>query len=310
MTIHNCSTSGHKWHFIANRDLTEKDRLQKIDCEKPNKNLCTFCFTSYLMKCKALKADKCLPCALRAKADKKLAMRSGLNKSPSGWLELTLTAPGADQFGWDKEKCNHLPAIKCSGKIGCKVNEIEGAVFNGEMPKNFNRYMQAVRRLFGVQVQYGKVFEAQARDLLHIHGLLTGVPAWPLKRINKELRRLAKVHGLGGQISVKRVCGDSPRDTQRAVGYVGKYLTKGSKTLQTVNFRTGEIRLGGYRDFTQSRSFGDSLKTIRAKRLEHYRMVLIGAKAQVAESTAGADATATGAERALDIYKKSYTFLE
>jgi hypothetical protein len=227
-----------------------------------------------------------------------------------GWLELTLTAPGADVLMWDKSKCNHVPAIKCSGKIGCKADEIGSAIYNGEMPKNWNRYVQAVRRLFDAEVQYGKVFEAQSRDVLHIHALIVGAPAWPQKRLERVLRLLAKNHGFGGQVSVKRVVGDSPKDRQRAVGYVGKYLTKGSKTLQTVNARTGEIRFGGYRDFTQSRHFGDTLKTVRLNRLEHYRSGKSVEEARIADDREAETATATGNEVALDNYKKSYTFIE
>ena len=313
----NCEQLGHAWKFTSwnrwTQKVTDAERelsIAKFDCDRPNKLTCTRCYVSVLAKCRALKDDKCVPCALRAKGDKKLVMQSGLMKSPMGWLELTLTAPGASVLGWDKSKCNHVPAMKCSGKIGCKANEIDSAIFNGLMPKAWNRYIQAVRRLFGVEVQYGKVFEAQARDLLHVHALIVGAPAWPLKRINKELRRLARVHGLGEQISVKRVVGESPKDRQRAIGYVGKYLTKGSKTLKTVSPRTGEIKVGGYRDFTQSRQFGDTLKTVRLNRLMHYQSAKSVEEARSAGEPEGSPAIATGDEVALDIYKKSYTLRE
>lgn len=313
-----CQPSKHQfgsftsWSYWMIRPVSDevKKMAEKLDCDRPNKLKCRLCFDEILIKCKALKEDKCVPCALRAKADKKLAMISGLMKAPMNWLEMTLTAGGIEGFPWDKSKCNHIPFVKCSGKIGCKADEVDSAVFNGQMPKNWNRFLQDARRLFGKDVQYCKVFEAQARDLLHIHTLITGAPAWPLKRINKELKRLAKRHGFGGQISVKRAVGDSPNDRQRAAGYVGKYLTKGSKTLKTVNFKTGEIRLGGYRDFTQSRSFGDTLKTIRRKRLEHYRTAILGERSGSVGNREAETALTTGAEGALDIYKKSYTLLE
>ena len=307
----------HKWRFQSFYFMAGSKKLpndwENFDCDRPNRLVCERCQHGVLIKCKSLKDSQCVPCSLRAKADKKLVMRSGLLRSPMGWIELTLTAPGAAKLPWDKSKCNHLPGIKCSGKIGCKPDEVDSALFNGSMPKNWNRYVQAVRRLFGVEVQYGKVFEAQARDLLHVHALIVGAPAWPLHRINKELRRLAVVHGLGREISVKRVMGDSPLDRQRAIGYVGKYLTKGSKTLKTVNLRTGELKVGGYRDFTQSRHFGETLKSIREARLMRYRLANGVDEARIAEAEsakAEGSATATGDEVALDIYKKSYTLIE
>ena len=298
--------------FIHYSKFTKIDCLVKIDCDSPVKMLYSCCGDSFIKKCGATKEDKCYPCAQRSKMDKMLAMISGLNKSSMGFLLLTVTAPGIKELPWEPLACNHISSMECSGKIGCKVDEIDGAEYNSRMPKNWNRYMQAVRRLFETEIQYGKVFEAQQRDVLHIHALLVGAPAWPIKRIKKELRRLAKVHGMGAQIDVKRVVGDSPNDKGRAVIYVAKYLTKGSKTLKTISKRTGEIRVGGYRDFTQSRAFGDTLKEIRFKRF------LYGQSAQNIEGAGTSKISEQGDETwdeqrgdeiALDIYKKSYTLI-
>jgi len=298
--------------FIHYSKFMHEDLIEKINCDNPIKFLYPCCSYSYIKKCGATKEDKCYPCAQRSKMDKKLAMISGLNKSPMGWIEITLTAPGAKDLPWNLVACNHISSIKCSGKIGCKVDEIDGAEFNSRMPKNWNRFMQAVRRLFSEEIQYGKVFEAQTRDVLHIHALLVGAPAWSIKRIEKEFRRLALVHGMGAQMSVKRPVGDSPNDKGRAVNYASKYLTKGSKTLKTVSARTGEIRVGGYRDFTQSRAFGDTLKEIRRKRLLHFQSAqnIEGAGTpMIVERGDTAVGEQRGDEKALDNYKKSYTLI-
>jgi hypothetical protein len=290
--------------------LTPSELLEQPNCETPNKLTYPCCGAYFITKCKATKENKCLPCATQAKIDKKIAMSSGLLKSPMGWIEMTLTAPGADVLGWDKAYCNHIEAMQCSGKIGCKVNDIEGAEFNTACPSNWNRFMQDVRRAFKVEVQYGKVFEAQTRDVLHIHALLVGVPNMPIKSIKKTIFSLAKKHGFGRQLVVKRVVGDSPMDRVRAVGYVAKYLTKGSKTLKTISVKTGEIKTGGYRDFTQSRNFGDTLKEIRSKRLLHWQsaQIIEGAEtSKITECNEVAWGGQPGDEIALDNYKKSYT---
>ena len=307
-----CARGQHERNFymVHHSKFTALDLLQKPNCDYPIKFVYPCCNYSHIQKCGATKEHKCYPCAQRSKMDKKLAMISGLNKSPMGWIEITLTAPGAKDLPWNPLACNHISSIKCSGKIGCKVDEIDGAEFNSRMPKNWNRFMQAVRRLFSEEIQYGKVFEAQTRDVLHIHALLVGAPAWSIKRIEKEFRRLALVHGMGAQMSVKRVVGDSPNDKGRAVNYASKYLTKGSKTLKTISGRTGEIRIGGYRDFTQSRAFGDTLKEIRRKRFLHFQTAqLIETAGKPSESSAEqiAEGCQRGDEIALDNYKKSYT---
>ena len=306
----NCGVSGHDYMAVMNRDLSGPDRQIKIDCEAPIKIVCTKCYFNFIIKCRATIEEKCLPCALRSKADKKLAVASGLDRSPMGWVELTLTAGGTDVHPWDMDKCNHSKSMKHSGKIGCRVEEMDSVCTNTDMPKDWNRLMQSLRRLLGSQVQYAKVFESQDRGLLHIHGILTNVQPMKIARLRKEITRLAKRHGFGGQISVKRVVGDSVNDRHKAVNYVAKYLTKGSKTLQTASRVTGEIRLGGYRKFTTSRKYGDSLKTIRAKRLIHFQMANSVGKAGFVECANGADTTPPGDEVALDDYKKSYTLLE
>src|SRR4051812_10428525 len=36
---------------------------------------------------------------------------------------VVLTAPGADQLPWDRSKCVHRPGVRCSGSLGCRVDE-------------------------------------------------------------------------------------------------------------------------------------------------------------------------------------------
>ena len=308
--MHSCNLPPLKPIFIPFEKLTVEDRAKEPNCESPFKMLYPCCGSAFVSKCGATKDWKCLSCATQSKMDKKLSLSSGLIKSPMGWVEMTLTAPGVEILGWDKSYCNHVSSMKCSGAIGCKVNDLEAAEFNSSVPSNWNRFMQDVRRSFKVEVQYGKVLEAQARDVLHIHALLVGMPAMPIKSIKRTILSLAKKHGFGRQLVVKRVVGDSPMDRVRAVAYVAKYLTKGSKTLKTVSFITGEIKTGGYRDFTQSRHFGDTLKEIRRKRFLHYLSAQNVEGAETSKITERSEVTCDerhGDEVALDNYKKSYT---
>jgi hypothetical protein len=310
--MHSCNLPPLKPVFIPFEKLSFEERSLQPNCEKPFKMVYACCGFSFVSKCGATKDWKCLFCATQSKMDKKLSLSSGLLKSPMGWVELTLTAPGVDLLGWDKSYCNHVSSMECSGKIGCKVNDIEGAEFNSSVPSNWNRFMQDVRRTFKVEVQYGKVLEAQARDVLHIHALLVGMPVMPIKSIKRTILSLAKKHGFGNQLVVKRAVGDSPMNRVKAVAYVAKYLSKGSQTLKTISQKTGEIRVGGYRDFTQSRNFGDTLKEIKRKRLLHYlsaQTVEGAGTPKITEGNEVACGEQRGDEVALDNYKKSYTLI-
>jgi hypothetical protein len=136
------------------------------------------------------------------------------------------------------------------------------------------------------------------------------MPAMPIKSIRRTILSLANKHGFGRQLVVNRVVGDSPMDRVKAVAYVAKYLTKGSKTLKTISLSTGEIKTGGYRDFTQSRNFGDTLKEIRRKRFLHYlsaQNVEGAGMSKITEGTEVACDNQRGDEVALDNYKMSYT---
>lgn len=44
--------------------------------------------------------------------------------------QFTLTAPGQDVLPWDSEKCTHPEGVKCSGKLGCRVEYYASLVYN------------------------------------------------------------------------------------------------------------------------------------------------------------------------------------
>ena len=236
-----------------------------IDCQKPNYLRCFICLDLQPISCGATWKHMCEPCARKWRSQQCERLSTGL-KNIASWLEIALTRPGKLEFPWDKSKCNHGEFEECSGTKGCKVEEADMAISNTEMSNDFNRWLEDVRRLFGSQVQYAKVYETQARGLLHAHVLLTGLPMWPVKRLSKELKRLARKHNFGKQTKINRVVGDSPRDRARAVAYVTKYLTKGSELTYTVNKKTGEIRKGGYWRLSASRKFAPSLRRIKELR--------------------------------------------
>ena len=268
-TVHNFKKGSsfiYGWRASGSIDKkTGEVFTSPIDCEKPNYLRCFDCLFMLPINCNQTRIEKCRPCAGRWRAQQRERVSIGLS-NPAGWVEVTLTLGGVDEFPWDLSRCNHQSHIPHSGKIGCKVYEADMAVANSKIARQYNDFTTSTRRLLGKDVQFLKVYETQSRGLLHAHILITGAPAIPLKRLSKEWKRLALHHGFGKQSSVKRVVGDSPRDRSRAVNYVSKYLTKGSEITYTLNTHTGEIRKGGYWRVSASRKFAPSLKAIRQLR--------------------------------------------
>lgn len=54
-------------------------------------------------------------------------------------------------------------------------------------------------------------------------------------------------------------------DAMRATRYLAKYCTKGGARARTLNRETGELREGGYRPWSASRQWGDTMKAVRCR---------------------------------------------
>ncbi|MGB3764796.1 MAG: hypothetical protein WA966_16415, partial [Ornithinimicrobium sp.] len=72
---------------------------------------------------------------------------SGLaGDAPEGWFFVTLTAPGERSLPWDTSKCTHSAETKCSGSIGCKVQRVPMAAWNGDAPRGWSDFVLYLRR--------------------------------------------------------------------------------------------------------------------------------------------------------------------
>lgn len=88
---------------------------------------------------------------------------------------VTITAPGRDErLAWDRSKCRHPAAVRCSGKLGCRVvQEIAdrwNADCEGRLSKLHRAAPQIARRRHGPgSLVAAKTWEEQSRGLQHAH---------------------------------------------------------------------------------------------------------------------------------------------
>jgi hypothetical protein len=166
---------------------------------------------------------------------------------------------------WDSEVCNHRSDIECSGKLGCRVDGFDAAVWNGTCPRRWSWFMTYVRRRIGEQVQYCGSWEYQDRGVLHRHFLLRIERPTTEKRVRAAVRGAARRWEFGTQLDVKAITGDCARE----VWYIAKYS---SKTVDAVDgrpvldVRTGEMKATrGFRAWSASRQWGDTMKSVRER---------------------------------------------
>jgi hypothetical protein len=224
---------------------------------------------------------------------------SGFDGRPSGFFFVTATAPGADRLPWDTSKCSHGDRVKCSGKLGCRVHEVEAAKWNSHAPQAWSWAMTELRRVLpGVDVQFWKCWETQTRGVLHLHAIVwaLGVSektmrwAWAqaldhvydvgryrfawgdqrsCDRIGSKLNvdAVMREHGLDEGEAVDVVLADADEQQRRFVRYGAKYCTKGGERASVVNRTTGEVRRdgSGYRTWSASARWGDRMHAIRAE---------------------------------------------
>lgn len=263
----------------------------------------------YSGRCEATRRSRCEFCAELHRGDVARIGRSGWVDRPTdrGYL-LTLTAPGADVLGWDREFCGHSEG-ECSGKLGCRVSPVDAAAWHADVAQRWSWFMTEVRRLLpdGCRVEFLKTWELQARGVLHAHSMMRVEGPVSDRRVRAVFRLARQRWGFGPQMRCDQVDLSDPASTARAAGYVAKYVTKGSDDLPTVarlDRCTGEMRPGGLRAWSASRRWGDTMAGVRQCRREFAQL---RAQLQAADG-AGAGATATGdaGGGALDLNQDRY----
>ena len=221
---------------------------------------------------------------------------------------ITLTAPGVDELPWDKAICNHLPTMKCSGELGCKVDEFAVAIWNENAKQNWSWLLTYLRRELETDVQFAAVWELQKRGALHRHALVHAAGI-SVKRMEQTIRALAAKWGFGVQIDVKAIAGNDAFEMARRAGYLASYVTKEIGSAKLFDRKTGEPKEGGVRAWSSSRRWGHTMGKVKEDRLIWVRARAVTAQGAQGAPSGGAAAApcALGGEAALDTKKEIYT---
>ena len=282
----------HSWQYVGT------SKLPLGDCERPTMLRCTNCESTMRVRCRATREDKCAACGRRHRRNVARVFRSGFGPDrPEGFFFVTLTAGGeAEGLTWDREACGHSPG-ECSGEKGCTVEAIPMAVWNGCAPQRWSGFVTAMRRYLKRPIQFCGSWEVQGRGALHRH-VLMWCPGVTQQRFRASVRWCAYRYGFGRQHDTQAISGDDAREIARKAGYCAAYCTKGGDRAKTLNFATGEIRSGGYRPWSASWGWGQTMKAIRAEQLA---WVQDQRGAALSPATAG-----PGGAAALDLDKEIY----
>jgi hypothetical protein len=188
----------------------------------------------------------------------------------------SVTAPGSHIYPFDRAYCRHEPDVKCSGRIGCRVNPQVCRVFNEDAGANWSKLHRAASKRAkdrtGCRGRIrARVWEKQKRGLAHLHGVLSvATPdelAWA-KAYVEALTELAPRYGFGfvdgwQKISRKFWPGD------QAGAYLSSYFVRGGghKASITENVLAGDLpRLVVYIDRELTRETGCTMRNLRNAR--------------------------------------------
>jgi hypothetical protein len=165
---------------------------------------------------------------------------------------LTFTAPGNRAH----QDTVHGGICPCTPEGG-----LHPGIFNAALPKRWNRFAQALRRLHGQRFEYFRAIETQARGALHEHILIVAPdPAHKLVMSVEAVRRLAISHGYGHALRVERVS-----SIAGAGSYVAKYVSKSADERPDVPWldgSTGELMRARYRTWSSSRRWGLRMREV------------------------------------------------
>jgi hypothetical protein len=237
----------------------------------------------YQGRCGSARSDRCEYCAEIKRKDVAAIGRSGWNDLPIGWRAFwcSLTAPGGDVLPWDRSKCSHSRGVRCSGPDhGCQVEAQALAVWHNDLGLRWSHFVHDLRRLLNpgavgpvsewpVQVEFMKTYEPQVRGALHAHPMMKLMGAVSDARFIACYRKAAKRNGFGRELVCSRVDLSDPTQAARKAGYVAKYASKSANALPNVrriNPSTGEIATGGFRAWSASRGWGETMRSIHERR--------------------------------------------
>jgi hypothetical protein len=170
--------------------------------------------------------------------DQRQKLFRNLDILPGNILLSAVTAPGADCLPWDERVCAALGEHKHSGQLGCRVEEAAAARWNREAPVQWRRlhrraYQDTIKRMgCGSVLMAARVWELQARGVLHVHPVLAYGTARQMAGARAYLARLAELAPQYGFGFVERKI--KPQPAMNAAAYLSSYFVKGRRGKQAL----------------------------------------------------------------------------
>lgn len=263
---------------------------ERTDCDAPKVLVCLNCGGRLVVRCRSSRSSRCSPCSESYRRKVMTVCASG----SLGWgdddrflqgetfMFLTVTAPGEEQ--------HTMPSgdvCPCTPPGG-----VDLAVWNATSGKRWSRFVQALRRELGDDLQYFKGVELQKRGAIHFHAICRLAPGRGGRGLTRKIRQLAMHHGFGHSIDAQ------PVPPEKVAGYIAKYASKATDDRHAMPWcdrHTGEKRIGEgrYRVWSASRHWGLSMGAVN-------RAQAIYAQARAAEAGAAAAAAEAGEAGPLD----------
>jgi len=266
-SLGDCSSEGHDWRFVPGA------AGDAGDCWSPAKVVCVACRFSFTKKCGSARRTKCEPCSGRHRLNVAAVGRSGwLDHGAHRGAFVTLTAPGADVIPWDRSRCSHGAEVRCGGGQGCVADADALALWHAGLPQRWSWFMTYLRRaLPHVDVQFFKTYELQQRGALHLHVMMRFAGPVSQRSFKAAVRGCARhsVVRFGRQCKVDFVDLSDGDSVARLAGYCAKYASKTSDqvpSVRTISHVTGEVRTVSVRAWSASKSWGDTMRVLRARR--------------------------------------------
>jgi hypothetical protein len=170
--------------------------------------------------------------------DQRQKLFRNLEVLPGDILLSAVTAPGVGCLPWDERVCAGLGEHEHSGKLGCRVQESAAARWNREALGRWRRlhrraYQDTVKRLGrGSVFLVARVWEVQARGVLHVHPVLAYGTARQMTGARAYLGRLAELAPQYGFGFVERKV--KPQQAVNAAAYLSSYFVKGKRGKQAL----------------------------------------------------------------------------
>jgi hypothetical protein len=212
--------------------------------------------------------------------DQRQKLFRNLETLPGSILLSAVTAPGAGMLPWDTQQCAALGEHRHSGKLGCRVSRVAAREWNESAADRWRRlhrraYQDAVKQVGrGSVFLVARVWEMQARGVLHVHPVLAYGTARQMAGARCYLTRLAELapqYGFGFvHHSPQHV---KPQPAQNAAAYLSSYFVKGKcgkETLWESARSTAMPRSIVHVSVKLTQHTGCTMRTLRLKRAIHH----------------------------------------